>query len=84
MEKQTQMRVFCVRTFPYVYLTKAQEEEIAPLQNKIGLLVDLQLARWVLGEEEITDASFEKFEQDLNDAGLSAFLSFWQGVLESK
>ena len=84
MEKQTQMRVFCVRPFPYVYLTKAQEEEIAPLQNKIGLLVDLQLARWVLGEEEITDASFEKFEQDLNDAGLSAFLSFWQGVLESK
>ncbi|MBQ6257380.1 MAG: hypothetical protein IJJ60_12375, partial [Clostridia bacterium] len=63
-------------------LTKAQEAEIAPLQAEIGYYVDMQLARWVLGEEEISDESFAKFEQRLNELGLNRFLAFWQDVLD--
>ena len=70
------------RPFPYYSLTKAQQEEIAPLQAAIGRLVDESIARWVLGEVEITDASFAQFGQDLNDAGLPAFMAFWQKILD--
>ena len=71
------------RPFPYYHLTRAQEEQITPLQNKIGYYVDMQIARWVLGEEEISDASFAAFESTLDEMGLPAFLAFWQEVLES-
>lgn len=72
------------RPFPYYALTHAQEEEIAPLQAKIGRLVDESIARWVLGEVEISDASFAAFEAALNEAGLESFTSFWQHVLDGR
>lgn len=70
------------RPFPYYHLTRSQEEEIAPLQAEIGYYVDMQLARWVLGEEEISDAGFADFESTLNELGLERFLAFWQDVLD--
>ena len=70
------------RPFPYYSLTRAQQEKIAPLQAAIGRLVDESIARWVLGEVEISDASFAQFEQALNDAGLPAFMAFWQKILD--
>lgn len=72
------------RPFPYYALTRAQEEEIAPLQARLGRLVDESLARWVLGEVEISDESFADFEKELNDAGLSSFMNFWQRVLDGR
>ena len=44
----------------------------------------MQLARWVLGEDEISDESFAAFEARLNEYGLQDFLAFWQGVLEQQ
>ena len=70
--------------FPYTYLTAGQEQEITALQNEIGAYVDLQLGRWVLGEDEISDASFDAFEQKLNELGLPAFLAFWQAALDNR
>jgi len=70
-----------VRPFPYYALTAEQEKEIAPLQSRIGRLVDESIARWVMGETEISDASFAAFEQALQEAGLQAFMAFWQDVL---
>lgn len=72
------------RPFPYYALTYEQEEEIAPLQAKIGRLVDESLARWVLGETEISDESFADFENALNEAGLEEFMAFWQNVLDGR
>ena len=68
--------------FPYYTLTRAQAEEIAPLQNRIGRLVDESIARWVLGETPITDETFDAFSKELEDAGLADFMAFWQSVLE--
>lgn len=82
LEKQAQFSQYVRMPFPYYALTKAQEAEIAPLQAEIGYYVDMQLARWVLGEEEITDESFARFEQKLNELGLDRFLAFWQDVLD--
>ena len=72
------------RPFPYYTLTEEQAAAVAPLQNALGRLVDEQMARWVLGEDEITDDSFAAFEQALRDAGLEQFMTFWQSVLTGR
>lgn len=82
--KQKEIYAFCRMPFPYTYLTADQEKEISALQSEIGAYVDLQLARWVLGEEEISDASFEAFASTLNELGLPAFLAFWQDILDNR
>ena len=82
MDQQEKMREYVVRPFPYYALTKEQVDQITPLQNKIGYYVDMQLARWVLGEEEISDQAFVDFERTLDELGLPAFLQFWQDVLD--
>ncbi len=82
LDAQVAFDQYAVLPFPYYTLTREQEQEIAPLQERIGSLVDLSIARWVLGEEEITDASFAAFEEQLNAEGLQEFLRFWQDVLD--
>ena len=87
LEKVTgEMRAFseaCVSPFPSYSLTQEQKDFISPLQNRIGCYVDEQLARWVLGEEEITNESFAEFERQLNEMGLESFMTFWQDVLDN-
>lgn len=70
------------RPFPYFALTAEQASYIAPLQSRIGRLVDESVARWVLGEVPISDESFADFEAQLKEAGLDDFMAFWQGILE--
>lgn len=83
LERQEAINALTTRPFPYYSLTRAQQDEITPLQNQIGYYVDMQIARWVLGEEEISDASFSAFERTLDEMGLPTFLAFWQNVLEN-
>ncbi len=82
LEKQDEFSQYARLPFPYYSLSSAQEAQIAPLQAEIGYYVDMQLARWVLGEEEISDDSFTRFEQKLNELGLERFLAFWQDILD--
>lgn len=82
LKRQAQMRSMLVMPFPYYALDAAQAAEISPLQNAIASYVDLQIGRWLLGEEEISDTSFAAFEEKLNDLGLDEFLAFWQDVLD--
>lgn len=68
--------------FPYYNLSREQQQTITALQNEIGYYVDMQIARWILGEEEISDETFAVFESTLEEMGLPAFLAFWQDVLD--
>ena len=81
LDQQNAFNEFVRLPFPYYTLTAEQAAKIAPLQNEIGYYVDMQIARWVLGEEEISDETFAAFEQKLNELGLEEFLAFWQDVL---
>ena len=54
------------------------------MQNQIGYYVDMQIARWVLGEEEISDETFAAFEQQLRELGLTEFMAFWQDVYDQR
>ena len=82
LEEQEAFAAYVRMPFPYYNLTEEQSGYIAPLQNAIGFYVDEQLARWVLGEDEITDESFAAFETRLNELGLNEFSAFWQDVLD--
>ena len=83
IEAQEKVNAVAKMPFPYYSLNRAQQQEIAALQNEIGYYVDMQIARWILEEEEISDASFAAFETTLEKMGLSDFLTFWQELLET-
>ncbi len=81
LEGQDRFSQYTVMPFPYCTLTAQELEKLLPLQAKLGSYVDMQLARWVLGEEEISDETFAEFERQLNAMGLPEFLAVWQDVL---
>ena len=83
-EQLSRLNAATVRPFPYYALTRAQEEQIAPLQSRIGRLVDESIARWVMGDTEISDESFAAFAQQLQEAGLNEFMAFWQAILDGR
>lgn len=70
--------------FPIIPLTGAQTDEIAPLQAAIGRYVDESIARWVIGEWELTDEQFGAFSKQLDELGLAAFMRFWQDALDGR
>ncbi len=75
---------FIVQPFPTSYtLTTAQQEEITPLQNALGLYVDESLAKFVLGEWDIhSDAAKATYLEGLTQNGLDTFITFWQGIAD--
>ena len=81
LDQQRDFHQYVKMPFPYYTLTKTQRETIAPLQKELGYYVDMQIARWVLGEEEISDESFSVFHEKLRELGLNDFLAFWQDIL---
>ena len=68
--------------FPPFSLSATEEAAIRPLQEALGRYVDESIARFVLGEWEVSQAAFEAFQQELYALGLEEFLSFWQGIYE--
>jgi len=82
LERQKEIQKTLKMPFPYYTLTREQENEIAQMQKDIAYYVDLQLGRWVLGEEEISDETFAAFEENLMKLGLPDFLAFWQNILD--
>ncbi len=74
----------CVLPFPFLYLTREESSRISSLQGGLGYLVDMQIARWVLGEEEISDESVSAFKSSLKEAGLDEFLALWQGIYDAQ
>ena len=74
----------CVMPIPFLYMTRSDSDRINELQASLGRIVDLQIARWVLGEEEITPESRDAFEKALKDAGLEEFIDTWQRISDSQ
>ncbi len=81
LTQQEEFQQYVKMPFPYYTLTREETEKVTAMQNQLGYYVDMQIARWVLGEEEISDESFSAFEAELRELGLDDFLAFWQDVL---
>ena len=82
IRQRIRLNEYCVRPFPHYDLTKEQKARMAELQDVIGYETDMQIARWVLGEDELTDESWEKYRETIENGGLEEFLSIWQEVLD--
>ena len=78
------MSDYVVSTFPPINLSFQQEEELIPMQDKIGRYVDESIARWVIGEWNIDDESFKEFESGLRERQLESFMAFWQQLLYNR
>ncbi len=69
--------------FPEYTLTAAQRESVLPLQQKLGMAVDMAIANFVLGETPITEETLAAFRTGLNDAGAAEMLAFWQAIADT-
>lgn len=78
MERQQDILKYCVQPMPPLMLTDGQQTQVAEMQFSLGAYVDMHMGRWILGEEEISDASFAAFREELENLGLSSFLAIWQ------
>ncbi|MDO5022369.1 MAG: extracellular solute-binding protein [Eubacteriales bacterium] len=83
-EQMENLNHYTVEAFPALPLNFSQEQEIIPLQKAIGRAVDEQIARWIIGELEISDQSFEEFYNNLETLGLDKFMRFWQERLDER
>ncbi len=82
LEQQDAFRDYAVMPFPYCSLTAEQLEKAEQMQKELGYYVDVQMGKWVQGQEEISDASFDAFEERLNELGVQEFIAFWQDILD--
>ncbi len=80
IRQRGRLNEYCVRPFPHYDLTDDEKARIAALQEVIGYEVDMQTARWVLGEDPLTDESWDQFRDTIEKGGLQEFLSIWQEV----
>lgn len=82
LEAYRHMNALSIRPFPYYTLTKEQEDIISPLQDRLARETDMQTARWISGEDELTDESYNAFCERLDKMGLKEFLDFWQTIAD--
>lgn len=71
-----------VRPFPYFVLSEAEKAAIQPLQDALGLYVDEMLARFVLGQVELTEENIAAFRQGIRERGMEEMLLLWQPIAD--
>ena len=76
------LTAFVVRPFPEYTLTAQQSDDVRQLQNVLGTYVDESLARFVMGQEDLTPEGIEAFRQGLRDLGMEEMIAFWQGIAD--
>lgn len=64
--------------FPLVYLSREDEQRVAELQAGIAPYVEQQLSAFVTGDLELTDDTWEAFQQGIRDRGLPEMTAIWQ------
>ena len=69
--------------FPGYTLTPEQRAQVLPLQQKLGPMVDIAIANFVLGETPITEETLADFRSSLAKAGAADMTAFWQTVADS-
>ena len=72
-----------VQPFPNeAALTQEQTQQISALQAQLGPYVDIALARFVLGEEDINDETIAAFRKGLSERGMEDMIAFWQEIAQ--
>lgn len=73
------LQEYLVRPFPVIWpADNAWEEEIADLQFALGTCVDTAIANFAMGKQELTDESWDAFQEELRALGAERFVALWQ------
>ncbi|NLX83905.1 MAG: extracellular solute-binding protein [Clostridiales bacterium] len=72
-----------VLPFPDLPFTAEQVAKIAPLQAQIGKYLDESIARFVLGEWELTQDSFKAFLDELKTLGVQELVNSFQEMYQN-
>ena len=78
------LEAFTVNPFETCVLREDQRTRILSLQNELGKYVDEGIARFVLGEWELSAKQMEVFTEGLKERGLEAFVGEWQQIYAGK
>jgi putative aldouronate transport system substrate-binding protein len=80
------LKQYLVDPFPYYYVLSAQQRvQIEPLQAELGKYVDESIARFILGETDISvQADIDAFREGLALRGVQEFISIWQELYDQQ
>ena len=78
------LQALTVNPFANCRPTAAQREELLALQSELGKYVDEGLARFVLGQQDITQENMEVFREGLKERGADALTAIWQSLANEK
>ncbi len=73
---------FPKQVFPKVLLSAEQEKRMSVLRTDIHTYVERMVARWIVGEEELSDASWKAFQDQLQKMGLADLVTIYQQVYD--
>lgn len=76
------LNALVVKPFPTYTLTAEETQYVTGLQQELGAYVDVALARFVLGEVDISDETVAAFRQGLSERGMDDMTAFWQEVAQ--
>lgn len=81
VDEPSKLKPYAVNPYPTVYLTAEQLAEAEKLQSELGEYVDMSLARFVIGETELSDETWAEYENQLITLGKEQMVAFWQNAL---
>ena len=78
VEQLTALKQYCVIPFPQVILNADDEARIAEIQKELSAWAEQSMARFVTGDIELTDETWDEFCRTAGEKGLAEMISLWQ------
>lgn len=78
----SQLRDASTLPYPLVYLPEAQQRRVDELWAAIGPYSETTMARFVVGDYPLDDATWQTFCDTLQEMGLADMVSIWQSALD--
>lgn len=68
--------------YPIVYLSKANQTRVAEIWSKMGPYIEETLIHFIVGDEELTDETWQTYIHQLQTYGADEFVSIWQEAIQ--
>ena len=78
VEQLTALKQYSVIPFPQVVLNAEDEARIAEIQKELSAWAEQSMARFVTGDIELTDETWDEFCRTAGEKGLAEMISLWQ------
>lgn len=69
-------------TWPRPYYAVEEADRLSELTTDIFSLTETQRAKWVCGQEELTDASWKKYVEDMKKMGVDEMIEIYQAAYD--